>query len=733
MSLRALARFCYRRRRLVVGFWVAALIGMNLLSGALGTNFSTNFSAPNTESTRAANLLSANFKAQSGDVVQVVYEGTPSMHDPAVQEQVKSFNAELAKVPHIISVSDPYTTPGAISQSGTVAFANAQLDTKAQNIPNSVGSDIIKLAKTHSTPQLTVHVGGQLIEQSERGSLSGEGIGILAAIIILLLAFGSVLAMIVPISVALAGIAVGLPIIGLLTHFYPLQSFATTLATMIGIGVGIDYALFVVTRYRQNLQAGLSPEESVVTAIDTSGRAVVFAGATVIIALLGMLAIRLSFISGLGIGSAAVVAVTVLAAITLLPAILGFTGRNIDKWRLPWVHNDGDGTRETVWHRWSRFVQRHAWPLTIVGLLVVLVLAAPVLSLRLGFTDAGNDPAGTQTRQAYDTLARGFGPGFNGPFLLAISMPPGGDHTADLATLRHAVAETPGVAAVSPALTNASGTTAVMRLYPTTAPQDAATSSLLHRLRNHVIPTAIESTGMKVYVGGFNALTDDFSTLLGQRLLLFIGVVICLSFLLLMAVFRSIVVPLKAAIMNLLSVGAAYGVIVAIFQWGWGKSLVGIGKQGPIQAFLPMMMFAILFGLSMDYEVFLLSRIREEYLRTHDNATAVADGLSATARVITAAAAIMCTFFLSFVLGDNIVIKLFGIGFASAIFIDATLIRLLIVPSTMELLGDANWWLPNWLDRILPHLDVEGPSEPPPTEPSPPPEQPDAMPVSVGE
>jgi RND superfamily putative drug exporter len=711
MSLRAFARFCYRRRKLVVGLWFAALVGVNVLSGALGTNFTTNFSAPNTESTRAANLLSANFKAQSGDAVQVVYQGTPSMHDPTVQQQVKAFNADLAKVPHILSVSDPYTTPGAISKSGTVAFANAQLDNKAQNISNSVGREIIKLAEQHSTsPQLDVHVGGQLIQQSERPKLSGEGIGILAAIIILLIAFGSVLAMALPIVVAISGIAVGLPIIGLLTHVYPLQNFATTLATMIGIGVGIDYALFVVTRYRQGLHAGLDPEDAVVTAIDTSGRAVLFAGMTVIIALLGMLVIRLRFISGLGIGAAAVVAITVLAAVTLLPAVLGFVGNNIDKWRLPWVHNDGDGTRQTMWHRWSRFVQRHAWLVTIAGFTIVLVLAWPVLSLRLGFTDAGNDPAGSQTRQAYDLLSKGFGPGFNGPFLLAIELPPGGDHTATLNTLHDRVAATPGVASVSPALTNPTGTTAVMRVYPTTAPQDKATSSLLHHLRNDVIPPAIAQTGTHVYVGGFAALTDDFSNLLSQRLPVFIGIVILLSFLLLMAVFRSILVPLKAAVMNLLSVGAAYGVIVAIFQWGWGKDLVGIGKEGPIQAFLPMMMFAILFGLSMDYEVFLLSRIREEYLRTHDNATAVADGLSATARVITAAAAIMCTFFLAFVLGDNIVIKLFGIGFASAIFIDATLIRLVIVPSTMELLGDANWWLPKWLDRILPHLDVEGPA-----------------------
>jgi len=710
MSLRRLARFCYRRRRLVVLVWLAALVGINVLSSVTGTNFTTNFSAPNTESTRASNLLSANFKAQSGDAVQIVMQGSPSMRDATVEQQAHAFVVTFGRLAHVTSVSDPYRTPGGISKSGTVALATAQLDAKSQNVPDSVGKQMIALAQQRSTPQLEIHVGGQLIQQAERPSLSGEGIGILAAIVILLIAFGSVLAMALPIVVALAGIAVGLPIIGLLTHVYPLQSFSTTLATMIGIGVGIDYALFVVTRYRQGLHAGLEPEQAVITAVDTSGRAVLFAGSTVIIALLGMLAIGLSFISGLGVGAAAVVAVTVASAVTLLPAVLGFVGTNVDKLRLPWVHDDGGGTRETVWHRWSRFVQRHAWVLTVTGLAVVLALALPVLSLRLGFVDAGNDPAGSQSRQAYDLLAKGFGAGFNGPFELAIQMPAGGDHAVDLARLQRAIAATPGVASVSPGITNPAGTTAVMRVSPTTAPQDAATTNLLHRLRREVIPRAVAATGMTVYVGGSSALTDDFANLLGQRLPLFIAVVILLSFLLLMAVFRSIVVPIKAAVMNLLSVGAAYGVVVMIFQFGWGKQLVGVGKQGPIQAFLPIMMFAILFGLSMDYEVFLLSRIREEYLRSADNGQAVADGLSATARVITAAAAIMCTFFLSFVLGDNIIIKLFGIGFASAIFIDATLIRMVIVPATMELLGDANWWLPDWLDRILPHLDVEGPA-----------------------
>jgi RND superfamily putative drug exporter len=731
MSLRALARFCYRRRRLVVLTWLAVLVGINVLSAVVGTNFTTNFSAPDTESTRASDLLAANFKAQSGDSVQVVMKGSPSMRAATVEQEAKAFLADLRKVPHVVEVSDPFTTPGGISNQGDIALANAQLDAKSQDVPDSVGRQMITAAERHSTSHLEVRLGGQLIQQAERPSLSGEGIGLLAAILILLIAFGSVLAMVLPIVVALAGIAVGLAIIGLLTHVYPLQSFSTTLATMIGIGVGIDYALFVVTRYRQGLHAGLAPEEAVVTAIDTSGRAVLFAGATVIIALLGMLAIGLSFISGLGIGAAAVVAVTVASAVTLLPAMLGFVGNNVDKLRLPWLHNDGDGTRETIWHRWSRFVQRHAGLLTAAGLAIVIALALPVLSLRLGFVDAGNDPAGTQSRQAYDLVAQGFGPGSNGPFVLAVQMPSGA-HPDDLVRLRAALAATPGVASVAPATVSPSGTTAVIRVNPTTAPQDVATSKLLHHLRRDVIPTAMAGSGAHVYVGGFNALTDDFSNLLGQRLPLFIAVVIVLSFLLLMAVFRSILVPLKAAIMNLLSIGAAYGVIVMIFQFGWGKQLVGVGKEGPIQAFLPIMMFAILFGLSMDYEVFLLSRIREEYMRTGNNGEAVADGLSATARVITAAAAIMCTFFLSFVLGDNIIIKLFGIGFASAIFIDATLIRMVIVPSTMELLGDANWWLPGWLDRILPHLDVEGPAPAPPEAPDEPDDPERLVPPAVG-
>ena len=477
MSLRALARFCYRRRRFVVGAWLVALVGVTVLSSAIGTNFTTNFSAPNTESTRAANLLKDDFKAQSGDIVQVALRGAPSMQSPDVRKQVQSFIAALARVPHVTSVSDPYATRGGVSPSGTVALANAQLDGKARDISNSVGQEMIKRAELHSSRALEVRLGGQLIEQSERARPpSTEGIGILAAVIILLIAFGSVLAMVLPIVVALAGIAVGLPIIGLLTHAYPLQNFSTTLATMIGIGVGIDYALFVVTRYRQGLQAGLDPEDAVTTAIDTSGRAVLFAGLTVIIALLGMLAIRLSFISGLGIGAACVVAVTVAAAVTLLPAVLGFVGTNIDKLRLPWVHDDGDGTRETIWHRWSRFVQRHAGILTIAGFAVVLALASPVLSLRLGFVDAGNDPTTTQTRQAYDILSQGFGPGFNGPFLFAIELPPTGNHAQQLIELRSAVAATPGVASVAPAIVNPAGTTAVMRVYPTTAPQDKATS-----------------------------------------------------------------------------------------------------------------------------------------------------------------------------------------------------------------------------------------------------------------
>jgi RND superfamily putative drug exporter len=563
-----------------------------------------------------------------------------------------------------------------------------------------------------ATSGLTIELAGQPFQDQFKPPAS-EGIGLLAAILILLFAFGSVLAMGLPIMVALFGIGCGFVIIKLLAHILSVPDFTTQLAAMIGLGVGIDYALFIVTRYRSSLHDGNEPEEAVVESLSTAGRAVLFAGLTVVVSLLGMFLMGLAFVRGMAVGASATVLMTMIASVTLLPAVLGFAGHNIDKFGLPHRKVKPGSHRQTFWYRWSRVVQRRPWPAFVFGLVVLLACSIPLFSIRLGSSDAGNLPKSDTTRRAYDLLSSGFGPGFNGPLILAVDLSHGGG-SALLPDVVKAVERTSGVEFVLPAVTNDAGDTAVIRVFPTTSPQDAATTQLIHQLRDDVLPRVTEGTGATVLVGGVTASFNDFADYLGGRLPWFVGAVLGLSFLLLMAVFRSVLVPLKAVVMNLLSIGAAYGVVVAVFQWGWGANLIGLGKAGPIDAWAPMMLFAIVFGLSMDYEVFLLSRVREEYDRTGDNGLAVADGLAATARVITAAAAIMVCVFASFVLGDQRSIKLFGVGLSVAVFIDATIVRLVLVPATMELLGARNWWMPKWLDRLLPRLNVEGEKALPP-------------------
>jgi RND superfamily putative drug exporter len=475
---------------------------------------------------------------------------------------------------------------------------------------------------------------------------------------------------------------------------------------MIGIGVGIDYALFIVTRYRQGLHDGMDPDSAVVKAINTSGRAVLFAGCTVVVSLAGLFLMGIDFVRGLAAGACLAVAVTMIASVTLLPSVLGFVGHTIDRLRLPWTRSQATSEQRGFWYRWSRIIQRRPWPAVAVGFVALAALAVPVFSIRLGSSDASNLPTSDTTRRGYDLLSTGFGPGFNGPLQLAVEVPAGG--AASVGRLHDALAATPGVASVGPARVNPAGDAALMQVYPTTSPQDQRTVDLVHHLRNQVLPQATAGTGLTAHVGGITASFEDVASRLSARLPLFIGAVLALSFLLLMTVFRSVVVPAKAVVMNLLSIGAAYGILIAVFQWGWGKGLFSVGKSGPVESFIPMMLFAILFGLSMDYEVFLLSRVKEEHDRTGDNGLAVADGLSVTARVITAAAAIMVTVFGSFIFGDNRVVKEFGLGLAAAILIDATLVRMVLVPATMELLGEANWYLPRWLDRILPRIHIEG-------------------------
>jgi len=581
-------------------------------------------------------------------------------------------------------------------------------------------------------------------------------LGLAFAIVILIFAFGSVLAMGLPIGTAFGGIGVGVLVVTLASNLFTIPDVATTLGVMIGLGVGIDYALFIVTRYRESRRRGNTCADATAEAINTAGRAVIFAGTTVVISLLGMLIMGVSFMNGLAIGASITVLFTMLASVTLLPALLGFVGDRVEvtRWRgvvsagLVAVALVGYGlnqqwllwaaplaalvlvagsfipalrqplaTRrvktmhETTAFRWSRLVQRRPWTSLVVGAGVLLVIALPVLDLRLGFADEGNYPADTTTKRAYDLLADGFGPGFNGPLTLvaAIDTP---QQLAAAQSVSQALAATSGVAFASPLVPNdpTSPTAVLWTLYPTDAPQSVEAANLVSSLRNDVLPQVAGDSGLAVKVTGTVAVNVDFSGYLADRLPTFFAVVLALSFVLLMAVFRSLLVPLKAVIMNLLSIGSAYGAVVAVFQWGWGSSLVGLGGSAPIDPWLPVMMFAIVFGLSMDYEVFLLSRVKEEYDRTGDNELAVADGLANTARVITAAAAIMVFVFGSFMLEADRSIKMFGFGLAVAVFLDATVVRMLLVPATMELLGDRNWWLPRWLDRLLPKIDVEGAS-----------------------
>ena len=726
------------------------------LSGALGNSFKSEFNLPDVESKHGMDILEDDFGGQGAGTSGTIVFQSASGFDDATRAELNAFLDQVAEV-RDTTVQSPFA-PGGERQisvldgaKGTIAFAQIEVPGELeQESAQEYAEEVQQLAP--DVDGVRIEYGGQMFSEFEPPE--SELLGLAFAIVILIVAFGSVLAMGLPIGVALGGIGVGSILLTILSNVITMPDFATTLGVMIGLGVGIDYALFIVTRYREQLHLGHSVEESVAIAIDTSGRAVTFAGLTVVISLLGMLLMGVSFVQGLGIGAATVVAVTMVASLTLLPALLGFAGERVDRtrWRgliaaglialallglglkiqplaagaflvavvvlvlgFFWSplkrevpRKEPKPLRETTSYRWSRLVQRHPWAMALGATAFLVVLMIPTFAMRLGFPDEGNDPAGTTTREAYDLLAKGFGPGYNGPLMLVATLPDGTTPEA-LQAITTAVQETPGVAFASPAIPHAEQdpTAALWRVIPSTAPQDEATTELVHHLREDVLPKAEQGTGMDVLVSGFVAVTVDFTAFVSERLVLFFGAVLTLSFVLLMIVFRSLLVPVKAVIMNLLSIGAAYGVLVAVFQWGWAKDLFGI-EPAPIEPFMPMMLFAIVFGLSMDYEVFLLSRIREEWVRTGDAHTSVADGLAAPARVITAAAAEMGVV-LGSVLGESgRPIIDFGFGLALAVLLDATVVRMLLVPATMELLGDRNWWLPRWLDRILPHVNVEG-------------------------
>ncbi len=758
---RRLGRWCFENAWLTLGLWVGALIGVQALVGVVGSNFNGEFEIPASESADGLAILEEYFPgAGSAFGGSIVFSAEQGVDDPAVVAAMSEVFDATEGIEGA-SVVSPYSPFGAQQVNGdrTVAFATVNLAADVDQTESAeIGLQIQeKLDEISGIDSLRTEIGGAALGEFEPPE--SELIGISFAIVVLILAFGSVLAMGLPIAVALAGVGTGIGVVTLLTNVISAPDFATIIGAMIGLGVGIDYALFIVTRYRELTRTGATPLEATMGAMDTAGRAVVFAGLTVVVSLLGMLLIGLAFISGLGISAAITVAITMFASITLLPAMLGLARERVEvtRWRGLLIAGFvalailGVGIafrplalagavlalvtlvasfalaplrqavpprkekpiRQTLAYRWSRLIQANPWVFLVVGGGLLLALSAPVLGLRLGFSDEGNFPESTTTRQAYDLIAEGFGPGFNGPLIVAMKLGTPEDAAA-VQAVATAIAAADGVASVSPPFPNdqndpAASEAYLLQVIPRTSPQDEATVDLVRHLREDVIPPAVAGTTLDANVAGATAGNIDFTGYLTTRVVVFLVAVLSISFLLLMVVFRSLLVPLKAVIMNMLSISAAYGVVVAIFQWGWFSSISGV-EPAPIEPFIPMMLFAIVFGLSMDYEVFLLSRVKEEFDRTGDPVNSVADGLAMTARVITAAAAIMVVVFGSFLFEDDRIIKLFGLGLSMAVLLDASLVRMLLVPATMELLGARNWWLPAWLDRILPNLNIEGPA-----------------------
>jgi RND superfamily putative drug exporter len=688
--LARLARFSYRRRRRVLAAWLVALALALTVGASLAGAWANNGRLPGTDAQRATDALQHSFPARAGDDVAVVFPDVVNG-----RARIDTFLHDVAQVPAVDHVAPLVRAPH-----GTIGEATVTLSTTDGNATDRAVTQMQSLADGLRAHGVGVEFGS---ERFSTGSMpASETIGLIAAIIVLLLAFGSVVAMGLPIVTALVGIGIAVAGVGVVANWLQTPDFAPQVATMIGLGVGIDYALFIVTRYRAALERGGTPETAVVEAMTTSGRAVMFAGCTVMISLLGMLVMRLSFLDGLAVGTSLAVAIAVAAALTLLPALLGFVGTNVNRLR---IHRRNANPNAGLFARWAGVVQRRPALIATAGLGVLLVAALPVLSMRLGSADASNDPKSATTHKAYDLLAQGFGPGANGPIDVVFDGVRPATQSA-VSNVVTALRATPGVVSVSDVTPSPSGNVAIATLTPDHGPQDPKTAALVHHLRDDVVPRALDGSPLHVYLGGNTAGTIDYAHVFASRLPIFIFAVLALSFVLLLVVFRSVLVPLKAVVMNMLSIGAAYGVMVAVFQWGWFANVVGVGRA-PIEAWVPMMMFAIVFGLSMDYEVFLLSAVREHYDRTGDNRAAVADGLASTGRLITAAALIMVFVFGSFVVSDVRVLKLIGLGLAVAVAVDATIVRCVLVPATMELLGRANWWLPGWLDRLLPRFAVE--------------------------
>ncbi len=721
-ALYRIGRFAARRPWLVIGTWLVAAFVVIGASASFGKELEDSFAVPGLDSQIAIDVLSEAQNDRAGlsaEIVVTPLDPTASFFtSPELLDELVEIQAAAAGLDNVVGVSDTAAAlaagpevaaqSGSVSPDGRIGVIRIQYpvieELSLDDLENfkDLGEEL------QSSSTLQVEQGGELFQSFEQPETGvGEIIGLVMAVIILLVAFGSVIAMGLPIGMALFGLALGISSMSLINYVVDIPSWAPQMASMVGLGVGIDYALFLVTRHREHLARGMTVEESVGRAVATAGQAVIFAGGTVVIAILGLAVAGVPFLTAAGIATSVVVLIMVIASVTLLPAFLGLAGTWINRLGVGRNRGGGDGSVSPGWQRWGEHVSANAWPYAIGVTALLLALTAPVLALRLGFPDQGTLPETRTERQAYDLVAEGFGPGVNGPMIIAVDL--NGD-AAIVEPLAAAIAADPGVVAVAPAEVNAAADVATIVAFPTTSPQDEATIDTINRLRSEVFPPVLVDSDATAHVGGSTASFADIGQRVTDRLPLFIAAVIFLSFVLLTLVFRSIMVPLKAALLNLLSIGAAYGVLVMVFQWGWGKELIGLETTVPIVSFIPMFMFAILFGLSMDYEVFLLSRVREEYLVTKDNDQSVIHGIASTARVITSAALIMISVFLGFVLGDDPVIKMMGLGLATAIFVDATIVRIVLVPATMKLMGDTNWWLPAWLDRILPTIDIEGES-----------------------
>ena len=722
--LEALGRGAAKHKWLVLGTWVLLVLLVFGAAKAADGKTVDKFTIPGAESQHALELLQKDFPARAGAQGTVVYHArTGTVSDAANTAAINASVANMKNVPHVSSVGNgPGGTFTASKTDPSIAFSTLQYDVQATGVPTNQLSVLERANTPARQAGLDVEYGGPVIDYvNQPPAGNSDKIGLLVSIVILLIAFGSVIAMGLPIGTAIFGLAVGLASISVLASFTDVGTVAPTLGAMIGLGVGIDYSLFIVTRHRENVANGMDIIESSGHAIATAGQAVLFAGSIVVVALCGLLLAGIPYAATLGFSAAIVVAIMILAALTLLPALIGIAGHSIDRLRVPGLHpSTGTEGNETAgqahkargFARWAHFVGRHPWAFAVACFVVMITITAPMASMRLGQTDDGTAPANSTQRKAFDLLARGFGPGINGPLLLAVSLPDQASAVV-LDRLTQSLPKTTGVAVpgVLPANKNAAGDAAIIAVIPNSSPDAVTTAELVGRIRNDVIPPAVKGTNAQVFLGGQTAAYIDLGNRISKRLPYLIAAVVALSFLVLMMAFRSLIVPLTAAVMNLLSVGAAYGIVVAVFQWGWGKDLIGLETTIPIVSVVPMMMFAILFGLSMDYQVFLLTRIREDYARTGDPHTSVVTGLANTARVITSAALIMISVFLSFVGNPQPTVKMFGIGLASAVFIDATIVRMIFVPAVMEILGKWNWWLPHGMERVLPHIDIEGSSK----------------------